>query len=278
MTSDLERDIRNEHSKTISLVHYLFGTIIFLAGLVARLYAYNKQGFAWEAVRDIGSFVSVTMAVAFVYERLIHVKEQRLFLAAMDELLERRMLGEQRGIKVYTHRPPLEDKLEVVGKAKIEVTELGTALRTFVSYFEQRSESEYKAHVTRLLKEGVDFRCVMIDPEWAAGHGLHEESQKAAHSLAVLRDIATEFAKAGYAGKFEILLYQHEPTFAAIVADGDSPGARMFFTPYLYKTPNAEAPSFLISKSHHADLFSKFWDRSIKPQLSDARPDGGARP
>lgn len=271
MKTDVYNRIHRDYPAAITTIYYLSGALLFIGGLALRILAYDKKGFEWEALRDVGSFLAVSMAVAFAYERLIQSRERRLFLKDLDELLDQRLESKLSGLVIYPNRPPLEEKVRIMNQAKVDIVELGVSLRTFVGYFQTRAEADFKDHVSRLLRNGVDFRCIMIDPEWATKHGMAETADKAAKSLQALTELAYEFSKAGHKGQFQIYLYQHPPSFAAIVVDGDSLEGRFFFTPYLYRTQNAEAPALLIDKTYHPQLFAKLWDRSAKLQIGDAK-------
>ena len=271
MSASGDPEFRDDFERDVPLIHYGLGVLILLIGMTLRLVTYNRVGFVAESLRDVGSFLAVTVAVAFLYERVIHVRDRKIFLYDLDRLLERQLVGEQRGFKLFAAgRPPLEEKVAVLQAATHEVIEYGTALRTFTNYFETRPAAEYRGHIVALLKKGVHFKCLMIDPDWARVHGEEEEAAKAANSLAVLKRLAAEFSAAKYRGKFEIYLYAHYPLFASICVDPDAPNGRLFFTPYLYKRHRAEAPAFLISKVHRSEIFDKLAG-SVKATLQEAR-------
>ncbi len=269
MPSDTSVDFKESLRTGVGRFFYVLAALIFVVGLALRVAASGRQGFMWEAAREFGTFVSVVVAVAFVYERFIRGEERKLYLSDLEEVLRRNFPKLEPGLILFEQgRPELSDKLAVISSAKCEVLEIGIALRTFVSYFETRPASDFRNHVAGLIAQGVVFRCLMLDPDWEFTGALNDDTLtgRIRASIAALMSL-----KADAGLKFDIRLYRHCPYFAAICVDGDSADAKMFIAPYLYGARKAESPALLISKKAHPVLYGKFWD-AAKQLLKDSSP------
>ena len=261
---------KQQLSRTMMLFVWV---VVFLLGMLLRFAAVDKLGFAWQAAREVGSFMAVTMAVAFIYETFLRSRERSVFIDDLEDLLERKMEGERRGIKIFDDgRPALEEKLKVINEAQREIVEIGTALRTFVSYFEQRPSSDFRDHIIWLLRKGVILRCVLLDPNAACmPYQPPNTHQKSSDSLHALTRLKKEFETLQLKGRLEILLVDSAPRFAAICVDADTDAGQIFFAPYIFSGRRAEEPTFLIRKADRSRLFSKIW-AAVNEQTATARP------
>ena len=258
----------------------LVGTVIFLLGVLLRLIAIGKTGFVWQVIGDIGTFWAVAVAIPFFYDRLIKAEDRKLFLSDLEDVLNDKLreYGERNsGFILYEKgRRSIDKKVAFIQTANYEVVELGIALRTFSSYFEQRASYEFKDHVIELLRRGVVFKCVAIDPDceiaakYAEDRGEPELLDRIRSSLKILKALSDEFRQLRLPGKFEIYVYSHFPYFHAVCVDGDEANGRMFISPYMYATKRAETPGFEFLKSKHPVMFEKYWT-SVKELLVSSR-------
>lgn len=62
-------------------------------------------------------------------------------------------------------RRKIDEKRDFISSATDEVIEMGIGITTFSDYFVSRSNVEFKEAVIKLLERGVDFKCIMLDPE-----------------------------------------------------------------------------------------------------------------
>ena len=62
-------------------------------------------------------------------------------------------------------RLSIDQKVAFMQSAQEEIIELGVGLTTFTEYFTSRRRSEFKDHVMKLLEHGVNFKCMLIDPD-----------------------------------------------------------------------------------------------------------------
>jgi hypothetical protein len=280
MTIEEKRDFKNSLRRILGRYYTLVGAVLFLLGIALRLFSIGKTSFTWQVFGDIGTFLAVAVAIPFIYDRLIKTEDRELFLSDLEDVLDDKLSSywkEKRDLTVHVGgRRTIGDKVAFIQTAKCEVVELGIALRTFVSYFEQRASFEFKDPVLELLRHGVIFKCVAMDPDsdiakkYAEDRGERELLDRIRASLKALKALSDEFNQLGLPGKFEVYVYPHVPYFHAVCVDGDEANGRMFISPYIYATKRAETPGFEFSKYEQTVMFEKYW-ASVKKLLTDAR-------
>lgn len=279
MNTKQKHDFRSPLKRILGHFYNLIGIILFLLGAMLRLLSIGKEGFVWTALGDFGSFLAVAVAVPFIYDRLIKSEERELFLADLEEVIKTNMqdiCSQKSTPKFYDSRRSLEEKIAFMETAKSEVVELGIALRTFASYFEQRPSKDFKDHILGLLQRGVVFKCIAMDPDceiaanYARDRGEEELIDRIRNSLKNLKALQDEFIQLGVPGKFEIYLYSHIPYFHALCIDGDKENGSIFISPYIYGTKRAELPGFEFSKNEYPIMFEKYW-KSIKKLFVESR-------
>jgi len=281
MTNEPKRDFKNPLRRIMGRYYNLVGVVLFLLGVVLRLLSIGKTDFAWQVIGDIGTFLAVAVAIPFIYDRLIKTEDRQLFLSDLEDVLDVKLSSylesKKLGFTLYEGgRRRIDQKVAFIQTAKCEVMELGITLRTFSSYFEQRASYEFKDHVLELLRQGVVFKCVTMDPDcevaakYAEDRGETELIGRIRYSLKFLKALSDEFKQQGLPGKFEIYVYPHLPYFHAVCVDGDETNGYMFISHHLYATKRAETPGFEFSKSEHPVLFEKYW-ASVKKLLDDSR-------
>jgi hypothetical protein len=244
---------------------------IALRYVVGRYPNFFIGGFG-DMTKDFGALLVGTVAVTFIYEVFIKSDEHALFLAELKEAIRQERYN--RFVRVYPERPPIEEKLRVISSAQKEVIELGTSLRTFVSYFDQTADDLFSNHIVELLKRGVNIQCLLLDPARAPATHPHEPAmqQRIEASLAALDRIRAGFkARPDLKGSFSISLYDHAPTFAAICVDGASEDGQIFVTPYLMGIKNANAPAYLISRREHPTVHAAYYT-SLQNDIKAAIP------
>jgi len=169
-------------------------------------------------------------------------------------------------------RLPIDQKVAFMQNAKREVIELGVGLTTFAEYFVSRGGYEFKDHVTRLLKRGVNFKCMLLDPN----HKVARECRIDLAEPSLVNDIRSSIKglkkQQGYFkslkldGIFEIYAYRRMPYFHAVCVDPETDDGRMTLSHYLHGVRRAETPVFQFCKAVNKDMFEKYW-LSIKELL-----------
>jgi hypothetical protein len=181
------------------------------------------------------------------------------------------------GFKLYEDgRPSITEKVDILLSAKSEVVNLGISHRSFVGYFEQRPAREYKEPILDLIRKGIVFKCIFLDPDcaiakqYAQDRGELELINRIRASLDALKSLQAEFEKLGLPGRFEIYISSIFPYMSATCIDGNEVNGRMLISPYLYGIKRAEVPHFNISRTAHEVMFETYW-KSIRKILANSR-------
>jgi len=170
----------------------------------------------------------------------------------------------------------IEEKVAFMQGANSEVIELGTGLSTFAGYFTNRRPAEFKDHVVELLRRGVTFKCVALNPDSTIAeiyaNDRKEENfiQDIRNSIKELKRQRDEFVARGLKGSFEVYVYDHFPYFHAVCIDSMSDHGRMTVSHYMHGIARAGTPVMQFSKSLNPVMFNKYWS-SVEKLLSDAK-------
>lgn len=277
MPNQSRQNFKSPLKKLLGRYYNLAGIIVFLLGVLLRLAALGKTGFVWDATKDIGTFLAVAVALPFFYEKLIKSEERQLFITELEELLDSKFPNYKVGLKLYEDgRPTTSEKVDILLSAKSEVVNLGIAHRSLVGYFEQRPAREYKEYILELLRKGVVFKYIFLDPDseiaklYAQDRGEVELINRIRTSLDAVKSLKSEFDKLGLPGRFEIYISDSFPCMSATCVDLNEINGRMLISSYLYGIKRAEAPHFDILKTEHEVMFETYL-KSIKEILANSR-------
>lgn len=228
MPDESKHDLKNPLRRIMGRYYNLVGATLFLFGVVLRLLSIGKTSFVWQVTGDIGTFVAVAVAIPLVYDRLIKTEDRQLFLSDLNDALDTKLKSywnQKSSLKLHDARRSIIEKAAFIQNAKSEVIELGIALRTFSGYFEQRPSKEFKDNVLELLRRGVVFKCIAMNPDceiaakYAEDRDESELLDRIRTSLRNLKALSNEFSQLGVPGKFEIYVYSHVPYFHAVCVD-----------------------------------------------------------
>ncbi|PHN03238.1 hypothetical protein [Flavilitoribacter nigricans] len=178
-------------------------------------------------------------------------------------------------------RMTVTEKADFMSTAQKEVILVGVRLRQFCSYFNKRSDAEFKNRIARILERGVDINCYLLDPDCHAarfyledrGESLVDEKNGDQVILEVIRDlkiISREFTDKGYKGQLNIYKYRHIPHNYFMAVDGDTPQGKIAGSHYLYGVMRSKAPVFAFERRTDEDLFALYW-KSLQSVCSGAR-------
>lgn len=277
MPNQSSQNFKSPLKKLLGRYYGLAGIMVFFLGILLRLAALGKTGFAWDATKDIGTFLAVAVAIPFFYEKLIKSEERQLFLTELEELLDIKFPNYKVGLKLYEDgRPTTSEKVDLLLSAKSEVVNLGIAHRSLVGYFEQRPAREYKEYILNLLRKGVVFKYIFLDPDseiaklYAQDRGEVELVNRIRTSLESVKSLKSEFDKLGLPGRFDIYIYSSFPYMSATCIDPNEINGRMLISSYLYGIKRAEIPHFDILKTEHEVMFETYL-KSIKEILANSR-------
>jgi hypothetical protein len=268
----------------------LIAILIFLIGIGLRLYSLNQTNELWTFVGEIGTFLAASIAIPFIYERFLKTVEQQLFLEAIEKVLNRvlddKSLSERQlivgeiekkilGLNLLgsssprfneTGRVSLENKKDFLETARHEVIHIAISASTFASYFTQRSYYDFKKFIEDLLKQGVNFKFLFLDPAssiaqaYANDRGEPKLPDKIRESIETFVNLRDEFEQAGYPGRFELFTYSHFPYYYALMIDPENEEGRVSVSNYLYGLKRADNPVIEIHKSSAPILFEKYWE------------------
>ena len=169
MLGTSKHDFKASLQRVLTRYHSIIAGVLFLLGLSMRLLATIYAGTLWQIIGDFGTFLAAAIAIPFIYERFIKSEDRRIFLSDLEDVLELKLADvrdkERSPIIHELGRLPLHEKVAFFQGAKSEVIEVGIALRSFSGYFEQRPSHEFKEPVIELLRKGVTFKCLVLDPD-----------------------------------------------------------------------------------------------------------------
>jgi class 3 adenylate cyclase len=170
-------------------------------------------------------------------------------------------------------RLPLSDKVAFLESTKSEVIEIGVGLSTFASYFHKFDKTLFKEPIRRLIKRGVSFKCLAIDPDAPTSKIYCQDRDEADYlrdvktAIGQLRRVKEEFRQEGLSGALELYLYSHLPYYHAMCSDigEDRPsrGGRMVVSNFLFATKRSDCPVIRFSARSNPNLFETYW-RSVR--------------
>lgn len=165
-------------------------------------------------------------------------------------------------------------------EAQVEVIEFGATLGRFASNLNSGNREELRVPVETLLNRGVNFKCYLAKDSqptlmYFNDRGLvHPEELHYKHKLeiakAALASVQSEFANAGFKGKFEVFEYEHLPHCYFMVVDPGKPHGKMLVSHYLYGVRRGETPVYTILKRETPVLFHTYWD-SLTALMKNAK-------
>ncbi len=181
-------------------------------------------------------------------------------------------------LSVYCERPSEENKALIVAQAQHQVIDLGTALNTCSEYLiSNRRPDHYHQEVIKLLARGVNYTCLMLDPDSEMvklyGDLRREDLQtKIQTSLGRLQTFAA--SRKNGSGIFSVFGYSTLPYLATLGIDRKSDGL-LLISSYLpnsaeFGVGRADTPHLLITRAQDSRVYS-LMDSCIDYYLKDAR-------
>lgn len=167
-------------------------------------------------------------------------------------------------------------KLEFIKTVKSEVINVGVSASTFASYFHQRSDYDFKKPVEELLRKGVTFKLLFLDPNsriakaYADDRGESKLLNKIHTSIEFFEGLRDEFERADYLGKIELLVYSHFPCYHMLMIDSEKHEGRVMVSNYLYGLKRADNPVVEIKKSSNRIFFERH-KQSLDKLISECR-------
>lgn len=183
--------------------------------------------------------------------------------------------------QIHEGRLDVPDKVAFYQQAIYEIIEIGIGLRSFTSYFSSKRESAFYEPIMQKLKQGVNFKCYVLDPEGSfLRRYMEDRSVIFPQELDVLGDIPKivqqlrklflQINRKGYEGTMELYTYNHFPYYHASVVDGDTEAGATCISSYLFGVTRANSPVIEVSRKNNPVLYRKYW-RSIKAIIDSNR-------
>lgn len=270
---DLFENLWNQYQISIAV-------ILFIIGILFRSFAINKTGIDWQLVNDFGTFIAGSIAISFIYTIFSKTGERQLFLNELDKLLDAKLAsyGNKSGSPQFYEegRISLAQKVKLLEGAKKEIIHLGIASSSFASYFEQVPFYNFEKPVIDLLKRGVNFKLLILNPDsdvaekYAQDRGETKLLEKIRNSIEVFEKLRDRFNSDGYPGKFDIFLYSHFPYCYVMMSDPNEKEGCALISHYLYATKRADTPVIEVYKSSNRILFEKY-HQTLNKLLNDSR-------
>ena len=164
-----------------------------------------------------------------------------------------------------------------------ELIEFGIKLENFASYFEKYGDDAYQNHIITLLKNGVNVKCYMIDPNSERARIYFEDRNKAYEDSSEteafkrlpsikkrLIKIAKRLNDKGHKGQFQVYTYDHIPYNHFLTVDKDSPHAKMLVAHYIYGIARSKSPLLVFSKKEQPALYDLYLE-SLEKMTQDAK-------
>ena len=170
----------------------------------------------------------------------------------------------------------ISEKVAFMQNARHEIIELGIGLTTFSGYFLSRRPAEFKDYVVKLLKQGVTFRCMFLDPNCSIAKEYAKDREEKTllddiHlSIGELRGQQEEFRSLNLKGSFELYAYRRFPYFHAVCVDPETEEGKITVSHYMHRISRAETPVFQFCKGLNKKIFAVYWS-SIKKLLAESK-------
>ncbi|MGH3379383.1 MAG: hypothetical protein ACRDP6_32090 [Actinoallomurus sp.] len=225
------------------------GVSTFVFGLSLMLFSTGRPGAWWSLVGNVGTFVAAAVAIPFYYEVALRDTERHIVKEQLSELLDDKLFPQKTRCAVHSEgRFPVAAKRAFIQSAKFEVCEVGIALRSLVSYFDQRPEQDFFQPVSELISKGVSFTYILLDPDSEAAAAYARDTddpelpQRIRHSIARLLELGTTLTGNAESGKFSVRVSRTCPSCSLIIVDPDADTGRALVTTYLLGVKRASSP------------------------------------
>lgn len=172
-----------------------------------------------------------------------------------------------------TGRLAVSEKVTFMKKAKCEIIEIGMGIREFTRYFMGRNPHEFKEPVKEILKTGVKFNCLAIDPFWILKTIKFSKKERdyfkqIPQTINQLKTIRDQFKSQGL--NFEIRTYHEIPHFHALCIDGNTKKGSILISNYLPGIERSACPVLEFSKISNPIMFDVYW-KSIQRIIKSSK-------
>ena len=173
-------------------------------------------------------------------------------------------------------RLSIDQKLKFMEDAQKEIIEFGISLNTFSTYFEGRSDYEFKNRFLGILQRGIVYKSYLLEPgsqesriyyddrnrAYSKGfpvNGNIENEQKIMDAIKRIKRMYAMLEEYECQEKYELYSYRHLPNCYFLCVDGSTPQGKMLVSHYIYGEKRANCPVVEINKSQNKDLYRMYW-------------------
>jgi hypothetical protein len=280
MQKTSREDLKVSLEHTLKHHQRILSGILFLIGLSLRLVSIGQPPGLWQIVGELGSFVAAVIAIPFIYERWMKGADRQLLMADLEDLLDAKFITYRDNKSTpFFHeggRMSIPEKVAFLEDAQSEIIEIGTSLRSFVGYFEQRPYNEFRKPIESLLEQGRNFKLALMDPDseitiaYAHDRGEEKLIENIQYAIEKLCELKEEFEAAQLPGAFETYIYPHFPYCYMMLVDPDTPNGKVLVSHYLFTTKRADTPVIEVYKAVNPILFEQY-HRVAKKLLASSK-------
>lgn len=261
---DLLKVIRNYWEK----LKILIGIILFFVGF--SLWAFYPENlFFSDFISPLGQFIAAVASVQLIYEILFRNRDREIFFIEMSKLWEDKIPSIIHcSPEFYEGRRNPSEKIEFYRRARYEVIEIAATLHALSFYYESIAGKEYSDHVKDLLRNGVNIKLFLLDPDSVFAKTYNESTEEEDDILEKIRESITKFSEIiqkynaeTYPGRIELYMYTDMPFYNGVFLDINRSEAELgeiFVSHYLHKMPRSENPGFSFKKCTEPELFEKY--------------------
>lgn len=275
--------VESNHKKIFKKYRIALGIILFLFGVILRILSLLYTGIFFQIIGEIGTFIAVAVAVAFLYDIYLKDIDREILLNDLSTLFDQKL--SQMNVnkdqpKFYSERRKIDQKIVFYEKATVEIIEVGAALRTLSTYFHSIAPSDFENHIIALLKKGVKIKLLLLDPKspYATVYANYlKENNQTSDYIAKLEDSISNFKELDkrlkdqkLIGTVEVYLYNAIPCFNIVLIDKDGDNGNAYISSYIHNTSGNATPGFEFSKRGNSDMYKQY-QKSVESLLTTSK-------
>jgi len=262
---------------------FAIGIILLLCGITLRIFSLLWSGIIFQIIGEIGTFIAVAVAVAYLYDIYLKDIDREIFLNDLSMLFDQKL--SQINIKkdqplFYSERRKIDQKIAFYEKSTIEIIEVGAALNTLSTYFQSIAPSDFENHIISLLKKGVRIRLLLLDPTspYAKDYAdyVKENNQypdfivKLKSSISNFKELNRRLKEQKLNENFEVYIYNAIPCYNAVLIDKDGDNSYAFISPYIHSISGNATPGYEFSKTGNLAMYRQY-QKSVESLLKTSK-------
>lgn len=154
------------------------GIILFFVGFYLWT-SYPENLLFSEFISPFGQFIAAVASVQLIYEILFRNRDREIFFIEMSKLWEDKIPSIIHcSPEFYEGRRNPSEKIEFYRRARYEVIEIAATLHALSFYYESIAGKEYSDHVKDLLRNGVNIKLFLLDPDSVFAKTYNESTEE----------------------------------------------------------------------------------------------------